>query len=603
MSTLLSSITDFHFLRPAWLLALIPLAVAGWLLLRQRLATGRWRDAIDPELAGWMIEAGWRGTARLGLTALLMAWMVAVLALAGPTWERRPQPVAQSADALVVVFDLSLSMYAQDVSPSRLVRARLKISDILEQRRDGQTALVVYAGDAHTVVPLTDDTKTINNLLPALEPGLMPVLGARAEDAVAQAATLLTEAEAPDGRILLITDEILDAAPVIDAADGYPVSVLGIGSRDGAPIPLDAVGRSGNLSADGRTVIARLDPQPLQAIARSTGGRYSEFTTSSADLERLLDPAAAAEARADGDRDREFDLWIDRGPWLLWLVLPVALLMFRRGVVAALVLAALVSFTPTAPVHAASADALRNLFERPDQRAVRQLRRGESDAAAATFEDSDWRATALYRAEEYALAADAFTADGADADVDADADAQYNRGTALARAGRFEDARDAYDAALALAPEHEDALHNRDIVERLLEEQKQNAENEQGSQQEDPNGDEGNDSEASRRDEESSSQQSDDAQDNSEAGEGEPSQPEEQEAEGQAPEEGEQAGQSGKDDEIMAQRTREQEQALEQWLRRVPDEPGALLQRKFRYESDRRYRQGLRRAPEDAQAW
>jgi Ca-activated chloride channel family protein len=587
-----SAFADFHFLRPEWLYGLLPVALAAALLLRRRLDAGRWRSAVDPELADWLVESAWGSRARLGALALLLAWTAALVALAGPSWERRPQPVSRAGDALVVILDLSLSMYAQDLTPSRLVRSRLKIADVLEGRRDGQTALIVYAGDAHVVVPLTDDVRTINNLLPSLEPGVMPVLGSRLEDALALAADLLDEADVSNGRMLLISDEIVDLPAAIAAAPArYPVNVLAVGTEDGAPIPLAGIGRNGFLEANGRTVTARLDPGPLGALANATGGRFARFSTRDTDLRMLFGDAAVEGREDDEGRDREFDLWIDMGPWLVLLVLPVVLLCFRRGVV---VLLPLVLLVPAEPVRAADG----GWFQRPDQAGHRALREGRADDAVELFTDPLWQAVALYRAEEYEAAASAFVAGS----PEEDSETLYNRGTALARAMKLPEARDALTAALERDPAHEDARHNLDLVERLLEEQRQDAENEQGSQEDDPN-DEGNESEASRRDESSESQSGEQDSRNAESGEGEEEQQETRQAESQEAREGDEEGDQGEDDELLAQRSREQEQALEQWLRRVPDEPGALLRRKFRYETDRRYRQGLRRAPEDAQPW
>lgn len=586
----MSALLDFHFLRPLWLLTLLPLLAGGWLLLRQRLQAGRWRHAVDPELARWVIESGWRGTLRRGLFAVLLAWTLAVLALAGPSFEKRPQPVARGADALVVVLDLSLSMYAQDLSPSRLARARLKIADILELRKDGRTGLVVHAGDAHTVVPLTDDVRTIRNLLPALEPGLMPILGSRTAPALDRAGTLLEDAAAPDGRILLITDEVTDPEAAIRAAgNGHPVSVLGMGTAEGAPIPLEPIGRSGHLRDDGRTVIVRLDEAPLRRLAAATGGRYASFSRDDADLLHLLGGDSRT-LRPDDDRDREFDLWIDLGPWLVLLVLPVALLAFRRGLVAVLALMLLV------PVQETRAAAPGDWFARPDQRAYEALRSGNPDEAASTFEDPEWRATALYRAGEYAEAARTWSA--------GDADALYNRGTALARAGEFEAAQQTLAAALEQDPGHADALHNKEIVDGLLEKRRQDAANEEGSSQEDPNGSEGNRSESQQRaDQSSQSRSGEDEPGKQEPGQGESGDAQQRDAEGRSAEAGDEEGERGSDEQRMAQRSRERAQALEQWLRRIPDEPGALLRRKFQYESDQRQRRGLRRAPEEDPPW
>jgi Ca-activated chloride channel family protein len=598
-----SALLDFHFLRPGWLLALPVLLLAARLLLRRRLESGRWRRVVDPELAPWLVESGWHGTARYGLAVLVAAWALATVALAGPTWERRPQPVGRGEDALVIVLDLSLSMYAEDVSPSRLLRARLKVADVLAERADGRTALVVYAGDAHVVVPLTDDVRTIRNLLPALEPSIMPVLGSRPEVALARAEALLADAGATAGRILLVTDGIDDPRTAAEALGGrHPVSVLGVGTAEGGPIPLDAVGRAGHLEAGGRTVVVRLNEGALERLADVTGGRYATFTTGEGDLERLR-PAPGGEGGTE--REREFELWIDAGPWLVLLLLPVAAAAFRRGLVVTLALAVLL---PAAEPARAAQDAdpeasafpgdalLTRWFRRAEQRGVDALRAGRPEDALALLDDPRWRATARYRAEDYGAAARLWA--GFD-----DADAHYNRGNALAKAEQLEDAVAAYDAALARDPEHEDARFNRDLITRLLEAERQASQDPEGGEQQESQAGEEESTSTSKSGEEGGGQQQQAEAEAGESGEGEDTGEEGPDEAAQAAAEEGEGRNPQESDALAARRDREREQALEQWLRRVPDDPGALLERKFRYETERRYRRGLQRTPEGGDPW
>ena len=177
-------IDNFHFLRP-WLLLALPLGILFLFLLRRQLAgNSNWQSVIDPQLLGYLMEKPgqvkkqrWRGL------SLLLAWILACMAIAGPAWERSNQPVVKN-QALIVVLDLSLSMYAEDQKPSRIINARHKIADLLAARKDGLTALIVYSGDAHIVAPLTDDTETIKTMLPALEPGIMPKFGSNLPSAL-----------------------------------------------------------------------------------------------------------------------------------------------------------------------------------------------------------------------------------------------------------------------------------------------------------------------------------------------------------------------------------------------------------------------------------
>ena len=195
--------TDFHLMRPEWLWSLLPAAILALLLWRHRGRLGSWNQVIAPELLPFLVspQAGSRGPNLLPL--LLLGWLLAALAASGPSWQQLPQPVHQKQDALVLVLDLSYSMKSGDLAPSRLDRARQKLQDLLAARKEGQTGLIAYAGDAHIVTPLTDDTPTIANLLPALDPGMMPLPGSDPAAAVAQAVDLLHSAGIRDGRILL----------------------------------------------------------------------------------------------------------------------------------------------------------------------------------------------------------------------------------------------------------------------------------------------------------------------------------------------------------------------------------------------------------------
>ena len=183
------SLADFHFIRPFWLLALLP-TLGLWIWLRRRkLSQGVWHTVCDAELLPYLLQDSHakQSQGRLALGACLT--FLAIVALAGPTWQRIPMPVFRNASAWVIVLDLSASMDAEDIKPNRLTLARYKIADILKQRKDGQTALIVYAGDAFTVTPLTDDTETIANQLSALNTDIMPEAGSNSAQALAKAAT------------------------------------------------------------------------------------------------------------------------------------------------------------------------------------------------------------------------------------------------------------------------------------------------------------------------------------------------------------------------------------------------------------------------------
>src|SRR5690606_26542419 len=208
MAEWLAPLADFHFLRPLWLLALVPLTALLWLAHRHRERGGPWRRVIAPALLPLLVGDGDGPTSRgrrLG-AAMAAASLLACVALAGPTWERIPLPANKQNSALVILFDLSPSMLAEDLKPNRLTRARLKTIDLLNRHREGSVALVAWAGDAHVVAPLTEDAGTLIALLPALEPDIMPEAGSNPELALEKGLVLAMNGGHLAGDILFVTD-------------------------------------------------------------------------------------------------------------------------------------------------------------------------------------------------------------------------------------------------------------------------------------------------------------------------------------------------------------------------------------------------------------
>ena len=579
-------VQDFHFLRPWWLLAGLPAVWLGVQWARRRNAASHWEDAVQPELLPVLLEPV-RNAAEHRLGWLLaLGLLVGAAGLAGPAWQRLPQPVEQKSDALIVLFDLSLSMYAEDLSPSRLVRARHKIADVLRRRDEGFTALVAYAGDAHTVAPLTDDTGTIENLLNSLSPGMMPVFGSHPGAALNLAHRLFENALMDQGRILLVTDGIDRLAEVTDFSDPrYPVSVLGIGTSAGAPIPLEFANRPGSFLADrqGKAVHARLDEERLDTAARLCHGRYRTIALGDADIDELL-ATPLPQDNSTVEAEREFDTWSDAGYWAALALLPLLLLGFRRGLLACLMLTML-------PIPA-EAGFWEDLWTRRDQQAHHALERGQAGEAAELFRDEAWRNAADYRNGNYLRAAEGWATQSSA--VAAPANSHYNMGNALARLGDLEGAIDAFDRALATEPGHEDAAHNKALLEQLQQQQQQASDQENREQQNEGTGNPEN----SRQPQDGDADEPRDSEPQESAA-GEPNEGEQQQAQEQQSQEGsgQQPMQSGEADATRD----EQREALEQWLRRVPDDPGGLLRRKFEYETNLRARQGEQ--PEPGKIW
>ena len=589
---------DFHFLRPLWLLLMLAVPLLYRALKRKNSGDSGWSNLIPESFLSPVIRRHGTPAKKRGSTFVPAISAVAILsfALAGPAWREAPTPLKKPGDSLVIVLDLSLSMLATDLEPNRLTRAKRKIRDILTAREGGLTGLVVYSGDAHVVTPLTDDSNTLTGMLNVIDPIIMPVQGNRADLAVAMARALLEQGAPGKGRILLITDGVPDRyrAAIGSALAGSDVtlSTLAAGTRDGGPIPL---ARRGFIRDNGNIVITRTDPDALAKLARSNGGKSHELTLNGSDIAALnLNPAESDEWQ-DTDTGLTVDRWKDDGYWLLWLALPMLLLGWRRGTFTALALILM----PAIPQPASAMD-WGSLWQREDQRAA-ELIQQDPDAAAATLTSPDWRGSALYRAERYEDAAKAFSEAGTSL-------ADYNRGNALARAGKLKEAIKAYDQALGHSPDMEDAQVNRQLVEDLLKQQEkksdQNKDKDKNKDKGDPND---SDSSGDKQGSDSSqnpqgSEDSQNPQDSENSdGESDPSQgspqeqgqsnkqkdADEQEAEASAKNNGADAqaadGAPGSE-EIQAPASLSETpltQSQEQSLRRVPDNPGGLLQRKF----------------------
>lgn len=574
--SLIEALSNFHFLRPLWLLALLP---AAWLLRnlwRRNESSTAWQKAIDPELLPHILDRSRSKAQRMPLILLASVWILAILAMAGPTWNQVQYPAQQRQDALVIVLDQTLGMFATDLDPNRQTVARRKLSDILEQRREGRTALVVYSGQAHMVTPLTEDSTPINNMVPALSPNIMPALGNNPGHGVQLALDLLTESGQERGRILLLTGGMPADQPrriselMQDSA--YPLSIIGIGTEAGSPIPA----ADGDFLRDerGNLLIPELGRNTLANLANSNGGRYHDVSISADDINFVL-----AESLIPGEGDyidalQEFDIWADAGPWLVVLLLPLGALVFRRGWLLGFLLSGSLFFatlTPSGPAHAQD---LRSLWQTRDQQGAKAWQEEDHERAANLFDDPAWRGAAHYRAGNYEAAIQEFSAQGQNPD------AIYNMGNAMAHAGMFAEAIAAYEAALTLDPEHEEARHNKEILEELMEEQEQ----EQEQEQEGEDGDESADPDQQQDDESDEQEEEDQQQEEPEVDQDAEESDQEQDAqEQQADEDGSQDQQQ----DISIEEEEDQE-SLEQWLRRIEDDPGELLQRKFQFEHRRR---------------
>jgi len=602
------NLTELHFIRPYWLLSLIPYLVILSMLLKNKLQQGNWTQVCDAELLPYLLQQKAVKHSRLPLTAGAIAGLLSIVALAGPTWQRLPSPVFKNDSAVVIALDISRTMDAQDIKPSRLIRARYKIADILKRRKDGQTALLVYAGDAFTVTPLTDDNDTIDSQLSALDTSLLAFAPGRNTALVLKRAMeLLRRAGALSGDIILVTDgaDLDNALPTVKALENYRLSVLAVGSEDGAPIALPEGGfvkdKQGNI------VIPKMAVDELASLAKAGNGVFQTISADDRDIENLLANIEKPNEQGRENNNMLLDQWDDKGPWLLLLALPLAALSFRKG----LLCIGLLLLLPL-PKNSYAFE-WQDLWLNKNQQAQEAYKNNQFEQAAEKFESPDWKAAAQYKAGQYQQAADTLSNSKT-------ADAAYNQGNALAQQGQLEEAIKAYEKALQLDPNNSDAKYNKELVEKELEKQKQQQQQENKDQKKDDQQDKKDQSkeDSDKKDDkdgkksESSDEQkkSDQKSESSEQqqqekdSEKQPEKPEQQEsakqqeqpkkAEENKPEtEPAKSDEQKQEEQQKAQQSAAQqqekpkdetEQANQQWLNRIPDDPAGLLRRKFEYQ-------------------
>ncbi len=607
---------NFQFAAPFWLWGLVALPVLWGLYALFYKQDGRHAGIekfADPHLLPHLLEAGGagnkRGRIRLSLLAWSLLWAFALLAMAGPRWDYTEVEAFAPARNLVILLDLSQSMDAADIKPSRLVRARQEIDDLLRLGENVNIGLIAFDSVPHVITPLTDDRGTLSRLLPSLETGLVYVQGGNLAPALRRAGEMLAPEPGKEKHILVISDgsfsdgdaEILKAGRELEDL-GIRIHVMGTGTKEGAPIP---DGNNGFIKDGGRPVISALQAGRLKRIAQDGGGLYLEANYLESDAKTLLsriDPEAESEAV------KTTRFWEER--YYLFLI-PAALLLlpwFRRNAAFPVLLFMLLQPFP------ARAFEWSNLFMNKAQQGQAALEDKQYDAAIGKFDDSYRRGVAEYKAGKYEEAEKSFQA--ADRPEVAE-QAQYNLGNAQLMGGKAQEAIDTYEKVLKENPDHKDAAHNLEIAKKLLEQQQQQGgqqDQKQDGQQGDQSqqqGSEGQQGEQQGKDQqqqsEAGNEQQKDGEENPQSSEGQSgSEQKEEEQQQQAQSGGEKEEQQEKQEQQGQQAQQEQEQQeqgqsgktqkaqrsqqeidADQWLNRIESDPETFLRNKFYIESER----------------
>lgn len=439
------------FQQPLFLL-LVPLS---WLLLvlayRNLHLHRYWERRLPAAFQQWLVQPAVDNGLPWPWLLAGLACLLGALALAAPAWPTDgSNRQAALPEPVVLVMELTPDMLASDLPPSRLHQVRNKALDILQWQQPGLTGMVVYAGSAHTLMPLGNDPATARNLLQALHPSIMPRNGRDAAAGIRRALELLQRGANGEGRIVLLARELSQAEqqallPLLRES-GVQLDILGVGSLQGAPIPDPEHGHF-----DTGQPLSRLQEDSLQRFADRIHGRYARMDSHGGDLLHT----GFLERDSSGTLQRQLAIHTeDRGYWLLLPLLFSLALLARRGWL--LSLAGLMLLLPPVPVAGAGLDsrepvALERILQDP-QAALQQLH------------DPLWLGIAAYHAGNHALAADYFSRSPG-------ALASYNLGNSLMQLGRYREAAAAYRHALELQPELNQARDNLELAERLLQQE------------------------------------------------------------------------------------------------------------------------------------
>ncbi len=628
---------DFHFIRPLWFYAFIPaIALFVWLFFKKH-KSANWSKICDPELLDYFLVQNGKTASRYPIIILLVSWLISVFALAGPSWEKVKSPIYTNQDALVIILDLSLSMNASDIKPSRLERAKHKLDDILQNRQEGQTALMVYAGDAHIVSPLTPDNKTILSFIPVLDSSLMPVAGSNLNAALLSAEKLFKNSGIAHGKILLLSDgieankeiKVLETIQNLQQS-GYLLSVMGVGTVDGAPIP-DKQNKGFIKDKKGNIVLSKLDESTLKKLAVTGHGRYQRMTLSNKDIDNLLintENDFKQQDKDSSDSKISQQQWHDQGSLFVLLLLPLALLLFRKGWIIGLLI--ILTPIPYQPAYSMSWD---DLWLRSDQQGLSAFSLNEHSKAAEKFNNIEWKASSYYKAGKYEQAIETFSQSDS-------IDAKYNTANSYTQLKQFDKALQNYNEVLKINPNHKDSLKNKSIVKNLIKKQEEfcknpaNADNpkckkktnpkkqkdcndpndpeckmkENKKQNSDKNSEDKSDkksdkSKSSNKNDKAKDNQSKQEQDEQTAQEqkdkheqqkkdekealNKQQQQEENPDKAQAEEEEEEEDKKQQAQSLFSKLSEEEQQSMEQYLNQIKDDPAYLLRRKFYLNSTR----------------
>lgn len=453
---------NFHFIRPQWLLMLVPTLLLFWLLRRKQSVTEQWEIFISPHLLKHLIVGTEQKRRLRPVNLLIPVLILASLALSGPTWIQEPLPFTEDEAPLIIALDLSLEMNAVDIQPSRLERAKQKVRDLLAERIGARTALLAYAGSAHMILPLTDDPQILEMYMASLTPDIMPERGKNAAEALTLAEEMLSQEITP-GTVLFLTNAIdsehIPAFVDHNEESQNAVMVLGIGTTQGGPIPIG--GNRVLTDAEGNRVISTMDREGFENLSQEADIYVTSITVDDSDVRRLN--GRIKRHLTEVLSEDENVQWSDFGYFLLFPIAFLSLFWFRRGWTVQWLSGFLLVVFLFSPMPAEAQEfRFVDLWLTADQQGRQLFEKGDYAEAASRFEDPLWKGIAYYYNKDYESAIQQFSRLET-------AESYFNLGNAYVHIEAYTQAAESYEDALKLNPEYAEAKHNLRLVLEMLE--------------------------------------------------------------------------------------------------------------------------------------
>lgn len=597
---------QLHFSTPNWLWALSVLPafwIAYLIFYKNKPSYPQLEKYIDAHLLPYLINKPGLQANRRILKGFLWSFtfICLVVAMAGPRWNLREIETYSKDQSLVILLDLSESMNAEDTKPTRLIRAKQKIEDLINQSQGTKIGLIAFAADPHMISPLTDDKETVRHLLLSLETDLVYVQGSKLAPTLDMGLKLLENEPGTNKALLVISDGGFEdnSFPLKKIKDkGIAIHVMGVGTKEGSPMK----DRKGNhIKKEGKLVFSKLEEDRLKNLAKEGGGRYIEANYSNDELAILEDLANSANNEVQVGRKKE--LWDEGFYYLLFPIIPAMLWWFRKGS-----LFSIIFFLPLFSIEGT----LSHYFMNSDERGKIAFENDAYLEAADLFQDPYCKGVALYSAKEFEQAEKCFKDAARD---NTKSEPLFNLGNTYVQQKKFKDAISAYEQVLEKWPDHIKAKENLELVKKMQENEKSQKNDQKDKQKGDEkNQDDKSNSDPDKKDSSSDETKKEGDDDNSSEKEKsdpkngeqspqdsekeEPSDSKDEESK-EPPKEQDRNEQDGKEqDETISDKEEEKEveseercarsqadQDADAWLNRIQNDPKTFLKNKFFIES------------------